>query len=318
MGSHNSDTETELVNIRQNLLRILERYKVDLIICGHSHCYERSKLMKGHYGNESTFNAATHHLSSSSAKYDGSTNSCPYIKNSPASDFGTVYLVTGSAGQLGGTQASWPHAAMYYSDAMNGGSLSIEIDQNRLDGKWVCADGVTRDQFSILKNVNKTTNVSVVQGQSTTLTASWVGNYSWSTGATTRSITITPSSSSTYTVTDGSTNCVTDIFNVTVVAPKAGVNSTDNVEGIVSMNAFPNPFENHTTVNYTVPFDSEVSLSLYNISGTWSKILLEENKAKGSYSYQLNSKQLSIPSGTYVLKLRVGDSEISETLSIIE
>jgi acid phosphatase type 7 len=41
MGSHNSDTESELVNIRQNFIRILERYGVDLILCGHSHDYER-------------------------------------------------------------------------------------------------------------------------------------------------------------------------------------------------------------------------------------------------------------------------------------
>ena len=49
-GSHNSDTDPEEVNLRQKLVPILERYKVDLVLCGHSHIYERSFLINGHYG----------------------------------------------------------------------------------------------------------------------------------------------------------------------------------------------------------------------------------------------------------------------------
>ena len=79
--SHNSDTETELINMRQRVVRIFERYKVDMVLNGHSHGYERSFLLNGHYDVESTFNPATHALSASSAKYNGTANSCIYIKN---------------------------------------------------------------------------------------------------------------------------------------------------------------------------------------------------------------------------------------------
>src|SRR5664279_3090586 len=41
MGSHNSDTEKELVDIRENVIPVLERYGVDLVLAGHSHDYER-------------------------------------------------------------------------------------------------------------------------------------------------------------------------------------------------------------------------------------------------------------------------------------
>jgi UDP-2,3-diacylglucosamine pyrophosphatase LpxH len=98
MGSHNSDKEEELVHIRENFIRILERYGVDLIICGHSHDYERSKLMKGHYGPEPSFNPSFL-LSNSSGLYDGTPNSCPYLKDSAEGYAGTVYIVSGSAGQ---------------------------------------------------------------------------------------------------------------------------------------------------------------------------------------------------------------------------
>jgi len=56
MGSHNSDTETELIEMRQNFVPILEQHKVDLVLTGHSHNYERSFFIKNHYGPESTFN----------------------------------------------------------------------------------------------------------------------------------------------------------------------------------------------------------------------------------------------------------------------
>src|SRR5438093_13451889 len=114
MGSHNSDNTAELVNIREKFIRILERLGVDVILCGHSHGYELSYLLNGYYGNESSFSISTHTKSSSSGKYNGSTNSCPYITAAGA-NHGTVYVVSGSAGASGTTQSGYPHNAMPWS-----------------------------------------------------------------------------------------------------------------------------------------------------------------------------------------------------------
>src|SRR5439155_1634246 len=57
-GSHDSDTEIELMEMRRNALPILENFGVDLVLCGHSHSYERSFLIDGHYGDSTTFSAA--------------------------------------------------------------------------------------------------------------------------------------------------------------------------------------------------------------------------------------------------------------------
>ncbi len=150
MGSHNSDNETELVRIRENFIRILERYGVDLVLCGHSHNYERSRLMKGYYGRDADFDSTKYNISNSSGKNDGSLNSGPYIKDSRQNE-GTVYVVSGSAGKLGGRQTTYPHHAMYFADETHGGASMLEINGNRLDFKWICADGVIRDQFTMLK-----------------------------------------------------------------------------------------------------------------------------------------------------------------------
>lgn len=221
MGSHNSDTESDLTKMHTNFIRILERYKVDLVVCGHSHEYERSKLIEGHYGNEASFNPAVHNISQSNGRYDGTSNSCTYVKDSAHTFKGTVYVVAGSAGQLdAGVQAAWPHNAMSaYNNSTNGGSLLLTFDGRRMDAKWVCADGAVRDQFTMIKDANKIKNYTINSGDNLTLTASWKGQYSWShNGATTTSVNVNPAVTTTYVVSD-QYQCVADTFKVTVVVP---------------------------------------------------------------------------------------------------
>lgn len=215
MGSHNSDKENDLVRIRQNFIRILERYNVDLVLCGHSHVYERSKLMKGNFGMEAEFKEAEHNLSTSSALNNGSDNSCPYIKTS-TNRTGTVYVVTGSAGSLGGKQETFPHDAMFYSNNTDGGAAMLEVTGNRLDFKLICSDGAIKDTFTMMKDVNKKSLLTVKKGQSITLTASYEGKYKWTnSNLATKSIVVSPTRKTTYTVQDDG-GCVKDVFEVQV------------------------------------------------------------------------------------------------------
>ena len=215
MGSHNSDTEMQMRKIRENFVSILERYGVDLVLCGHSHSYERSGLMKGHLGLENSFDAATHQLSNSSAKYDGSSNSCPYIKDE--SNQGTVYVVSGSAGALDYAQASFPHDAMQYADVSIGGASLIEVENNRLDLKWIASNGEVKDQFTIMKKLNKRMVVTAKKGEKVTLTASYPGQYIWEgMNKTTRSIEVTPKGKTTVYVVKDPQNCIRQEFEVKV------------------------------------------------------------------------------------------------------
>ncbi|WAC14540.1 purple acid phosphatase family protein [Dyadobacter pollutisoli] len=246
-GSHNSDTDPESMKVRENFIRILERYGVDLILCGHSHDYERSRLIQGHYGKSDTFNPAVHNVSSSSGKYDGSAESCPYIKKS-ATNNGTVYVVAGSAGQLGHTTDGFPHKAMYHSDAERGGGLILEVEGNRLDAKWIGVDGIIHDQFTIEKDVNKESSFEIVAGKSVELKASFIGKYVWNTGATTSAITVSPKDDTDFTVKD-SENCVNDVFHVKVTHPQpikliafSTAADADNLVTIKWISEFENEF----------------------------------------------------------------------------
>jgi len=212
-GSHNSEWESDLINIRTNLNPILERYGVDLVMTGHSHNYERSYLLRNHYGKEASFDKTLHAASASSAKYDESDNSCPYTTSGQAYG-GTVYVVSGSSGAGGRIQQGYPHQAMPFS-MKDGGMFFLEIEDNRLDAKFLRRNGKIGDQFTMLKEVNKTTHVIMQQGFSVNLTASWPGSYCWSTGDTARTITVTPRIDTVITVNDQAC-CVKDTFRITV------------------------------------------------------------------------------------------------------
>lgn len=161
MGTYNSDRDAELTNIRTNFLPILEQYRVDMVINGHSHVYERSRLMKNHYDSSSTFSLAVHNPfvagnARSSGRYDGSPNSCFYYKNTTsAANEGVIYVVNGAGGRSGNTQiqpfGKWPHPAME-AKTPEGGSMYIEVDGKRLDAKFINEFGVIKDKFTIIKD----------------------------------------------------------------------------------------------------------------------------------------------------------------------
>jgi hypothetical protein len=216
MGSHNSDTETELAQIRQGLVPVFDQYKVDLVLCGHSHNYERTRLIKGHTGMENTFSAQTHNLSSSSGKYDGSTDSCPYVKNSNSTqNDGVMYVVAGTAGFAGLQQASWPHEAMYTAHS-TAGSVVVEIEGNRLDSKFISETGSILDQFTIMKDVNQKKNITALPNQEVNLSASWFGTYKWQQmTSNARNVSLTATKSGTFEVSDDK-NCLKDTYTLNV------------------------------------------------------------------------------------------------------
>ncbi len=298
-GSHNSDTETDLVSIRNKVIRIFERYKVDMIICGHSHCYERSKLMKGHYGSETSFNAGSHQLSTSSAKYDGSSNSCPYLKSSSGTiNDGVVYVVAGSAGKLDGTSSGWPHNAMYYSNNTSAGSMYLEINDNRLDAKFITETGAILDKFTIMKDVNKTSTINITQGQQITANASWQGDYNWNiNNATDQEITINPSQDTIYVVTDD-LSCLRDSFIVNVT-PVIGI--TENSQ-IKKMKIFPNPTNGKFSIQIDEHNNERANLEIFNPEG--KKITSEKfklNKDINIYEFDLRT----LNEGQYFLLIKL-------------
>jgi PKD repeat protein len=153
-GSHDSDRERDLVEIRELLVPILEDHGVDLVLTGHSHSYERSWLLDGHYGPSGTF-SADHVVQERSGDpaVDGA-----YTKwqTGAAPHAGAVYVVAGSSGMRSGGPLD--HEAMVVSlDEL--GSLELSFDGLALRSVFLDDLGVERDVFEIHKGVTTITDL---------------------------------------------------------------------------------------------------------------------------------------------------------------
>jgi len=149
-GSHDSDTENQLVQMREIFLPLLESYGVDLVLSGHSHSYERSYFMNGHYGDSDSFDAALHTVGVN-GDGDGQVNGDgAYLKNTECSN-GANYITAGSSGKT--TNAPLDHEAMFFS-IVELGSCIIEIDGPQMDVKFLRETGVIIDHFTVLKDAS--------------------------------------------------------------------------------------------------------------------------------------------------------------------
>jgi hypothetical protein len=147
-GSHDSDDlgdgDGRLVFMRENALPILEAGGVDLVLAGHSHCYERSYFLNGHYDFSNTFNAGLHVVQAGGGRNDGGG---AYQK---FGNDGAVYVVAGSSGKTSGGPLN--HRAMFLS-ANRLGSLVVDVDDDRLDARFlreITAPTQVDDYFAII------------------------------------------------------------------------------------------------------------------------------------------------------------------------
>ena len=97
--------------MRENVLPILESANVDLVLSGHSHSYERSYLIEGHYGTSNTLDASMI-IDDGNGKVDGDGAYQIYL-NGPNVGQGGVCVVAGSSGKT--SSGPLDHPVMYYS-----------------------------------------------------------------------------------------------------------------------------------------------------------------------------------------------------------
>jgi hypothetical protein len=147
-GTHDSDTSIESTEMRQNLLPVLEQGGADLVLCGHSHVYERSYLLEGHYGLSSTFTSAMKR-DGGNGRTDGDGAYTKLIQDLPLPQSGTVYVVAGVGGRA--DAASFGHPAMAVSMSQLG-SLVIDVHANRLEARFIDPAAAVRDAFTIVKS----------------------------------------------------------------------------------------------------------------------------------------------------------------------
>lgn len=184
-GTHDSDTDIEEIEMRQNVNPIIEQYKVDLVLSGNSHSYERSMYINGHFGFSNTFNS-THKIDSTSGSIVA-----PYLKLSSKQYRGTVYIQVGCSGVPEPvTNGGWPHPAMSAAIKDSLGSMVIDVDGDSLIGRFINGNPtnpLVLDEFKIVRQCNLTATINPIppqcpSGSSVALTATPSGGIFSGTG----------------------------------------------------------------------------------------------------------------------------------------
>ena len=146
-GNHDSDTTGVLVQMREIYTPLLENYNVDLVLCGHSHCYERSYFINGHDKKSDTYSHAEHRVQAGDGDPEGDG---AYAKQGDANG-GAVYVVAGSSGKTDAMKG-W-HPAMIRSMPKLG-SVILEVSGNTLHAQFLRDTGEVQDTFQITKSLS--------------------------------------------------------------------------------------------------------------------------------------------------------------------
>jgi hypothetical protein len=79
---------------------------------------------------------------------------------------------------------------------------------------------------------------------------------------------------------------------------------------------YPNPFNPSTTINYSIPKTSFVTIKVYNILGKEIATLVNQEKLQGNYDIEFNASGL--PSGIYFYRMQAGSFVSTKKLLLLK
>lgn len=110
----------------------------------------------------------------------------------------------------------------------------------------------------------------------------------------------------------GPTNVYFDQENLTI-----GINQIGNVVSDFNLSQnYPNPFNPKTSINFSIPKDDFVKLTVYNILGKEVAVLVNQKLSAGQYNYTFDATNLT--SGIYFYKISSGDFRSVKKMSLIK
>jgi len=83
-------------------------------------------------------------------------------------------------------------------------------------------------------------------------------------------------------------------------------------------NAYPNPFNPQTKIDFRIPQTSDVRITIYNVIGQQVNVILDQELYAGSYTITwngTNDRGIQVPSGVYLYRIEAG--QFSETKKVV-
>lgn len=105
-----------------------------------------------------------------------------------------------------------------------------------------------------------------------------------------------------------------------IVTTASGISSVEPLEGIALqyelLQNYPNPFNPSTTIGFSIPAQSRVTLKIFNLLGQEVETLVNDEYAAGKYKMQW--QPLGLSSGTYFYRLQAGSYTESKKLLLLK
>lgn len=121
-------THSDSSSVKSNIVPVLEAAGVDIVFAGHSHVYERTYLLKS----------------------NGIVQNAPNSYDKPMPTTGTLYIVSGTAGQSGGlSNPNHPMMAFQLGNVL--GNTVVDFSGNTAHGYFLRDDGSAVDVFRLTK-----------------------------------------------------------------------------------------------------------------------------------------------------------------------
>ena len=143
-GSHDSDVELRLIEMREKLMPILEAGGVDLVLTAHSHAYERSMLVDRAYDTPTESRGVVLDDGDGDPSGDGWYRKPAGIQPHA----GTVVVVLGNGGATMFQRGTMP---IMRTTMQVHGSLILDFDGPRCEARMIDQEGTVRDRFGIVK-----------------------------------------------------------------------------------------------------------------------------------------------------------------------
>ena len=112
---------------------------------------------------------------------------------------------------------------------------------------------------------------------------------------------------------------VENIMAVTAAGKSVKVNMVDSMgipEEYSLSNAYPNPFNPSTTIEYYLPNNTEISIAIYDLQGREIASLVNDVVPAGNHSILWNANNYS--SGIYFLKMVAGNFTETQKLVMVK
>lgn len=95
-----------------------------------------------------------------------------------------------------------------------------------------------------------------------------------------------------------------------------GIAEAGKISGFRLSNNYPNPFNSTTTIDYDIPASSRVVMEVFDMLGRRLNVLVDEVKPAGSYKQKIELN--SFASGTYLIKITLGNNHESRKIILMK